>query len=137
MLIKPFIAQNIILYLVFYCMEWVQNQIHYPLPGKNFLLWIYLDIYNILKYNITFNGEGNGNPLQCFCLENPRDGGAWWAAVYGVTQSWTRLKQLSSSSSSAFNLHSWATWYIIPAFTLLLGFFDWCVLLFSLNIDII
>ena len=37
-------------------------------------------------------GEGNGNPLQCSCLENPRDGGAWWAAVYGVTQSQTRLK---------------------------------------------
>ena len=45
-------------------------------------------------------GEGNGNPLQCSCLENPRDGGAWWAAVYGVTQSRTRLKRLSSSSSS-------------------------------------
>ena len=45
-------------------------------------------------------GEGNGNPLQCSCLENPRDGGAWWAAVYGVTQSRTRLKWLSSSSSS-------------------------------------
>ena len=42
-------------------------------------------------------GEGNGNPLQCSCLENPRDGGAWWAAVYGVTQSRTQLKQLSSS----------------------------------------
>ena len=42
-------------------------------------------------------GEGNGNPLQCSCLENPRDRGAWWAAVYGVTQSWTRLKWLSSS----------------------------------------
>ena len=45
-------------------------------------------------------GEGNGNPLQCSCLENPRDGGAWWAAVFGVAQSWTRLKRLSSSSSS-------------------------------------
>ena len=45
-------------------------------------------------------GEGNGNLLQCSCLENPRDGGVWWAAVYGVAQSWTRLKQLSSSSSS-------------------------------------
>ena len=44
-------------------------------------------------------GAGNGNPLQCSCLENPRDGGAWWAAVYGVAQSWTRLKRLSSSSS--------------------------------------
>ena len=45
-------------------------------------------------------GEGNGNPLQWSCLENPRDGGAWWAAIYGVTQSWTRLKRLSRSSSS-------------------------------------
>ena len=41
-------------------------------------------------------GEGNGNLLQCSCLENPRDGGAWWAAVYGVAQSWTRLKRLST-----------------------------------------
>ena len=46
-------------------------------------------------------GEGNGNPLQCSCLENPRDGRAWWAAVYGVAQSWTQLKRLSSSSSSS------------------------------------
>ena len=46
-------------------------------------------------------GEGNDNPLQCSCLENPRDGGAWWAAVYGVTQSRTRLKRLSSTSSNA------------------------------------
>ena len=45
-------------------------------------------------------GEGNGNPLHCSCLENPRDGGAWWAAIYGVAQSQIRLKQLSSSSSS-------------------------------------
>ena len=45
-------------------------------------------------------GEGNDNPLQCSCLENPRDGGAWWAAVCGVTQSQTWLKQLSSSRSS-------------------------------------
>ena len=42
------------------------------------------------------------NPLQCSCLENPRDGGAWWAAVYGVIQSWTRLKRLSSSSSMLY-----------------------------------
>ena len=46
-------------------------------------------------------GEGNGNPPQCSCLENPRDGGAWWAAIYGVAQSRTRLKRLSSSSSSS------------------------------------
>ena len=43
-------------------------------------------------FSLSCTGEGNGNPLQCSCLENPRDGGAWWAAVYGVTQSRTRLK---------------------------------------------
>ena len=51
-------------------------------------------------FSLPCIGEGNGNPLQCSCLENPRDGGAWWAAIYGVAQSQTRLKQLSSSSSS-------------------------------------
>ena len=51
-------------------------------------------------FSLSCIGEGNGNPLQCSCLENPRDGGAWWAVVYGVTQSQTRLKRLSSSSSS-------------------------------------
>ena len=53
-------------------------------------------------FSLSCIGEGNGNPLQCSCLENPRDGGAWWAAVYGVSQSRTRLKRLSSSSSSVF-----------------------------------
>ena len=48
-------------------------------------------------FSLSRVGEGNGNPLQCSCLENPRGGGAWWAAVYGVTQSRTRLKWLSSS----------------------------------------
>ena len=51
-------------------------------------------------FSLSCSGEGNGNPLQCSHQENPRDGGAWWAAVYGVAQSWTRLKRLSSSSSS-------------------------------------
>ena len=51
-------------------------------------------------FSLSCIGEGHGNPFQCSCLENPRDGGAWWAAVYGVTQSRTRLKRLSSSSSS-------------------------------------
>ena len=50
-------------------------------------------------FSLSCIGEGNGNPLQCSCLENPRDGGAWWAAVSGVAQSRTQLKQLSSSSS--------------------------------------
>ena len=51
---------------------------------------------------LSYIGEGNGNPLQCSCLENPRDGGAWWAAVYGVAQSRTRLKWLSSSFSARY-----------------------------------
>ena len=49
--------------------------------------------------SLSCTGEANGNPLQCSCLENPRDGGAWWAAIYGVAQSQTRLKWLSRSSS--------------------------------------
>ena len=52
------------------------------------------------RFSLSRIGEGNGSPLQCSCLENPRDGGAWWAAVSGVTKSQTRLKRLSSSSSS-------------------------------------
>ena len=57
-------------------------------------------------FSLSCIGEGNGNPLQCSCLENPRDGGAWWAAVYEVTQSQTWLKQLSSSSSSSCSMSS-------------------------------
>ena len=53
-----------------------------------------------LHFSLSCIGEGNGNSLQCSCLENPRDGGAWWAAVSGVSQSRTRLKQLSSSSTT-------------------------------------
>ena len=52
------------------------------------------------QFSLSCMGEGNGNPLQCSCQENPRDGGAWWAAVYGITQSRTQLKRFSSSSSS-------------------------------------
>ena len=54
-------------------------------------------------FSLSCTGEGNGNLLQCSCLENPRDGEAWWATVYGVAQSWTQLKPLSSSSSSSSN----------------------------------
>ena len=60
---------------------------------------------NNLKCNCCLSildfGEGNGNPLQCSCLETPRDGGASWAAIYGVAQSRTQLKPVSSSSSSS------------------------------------
>ena len=52
-------------------------------------------------FSLSCIGEGNGNPLQCSCLEHPRDWGAWWAAVYGVAQSRTRLKKFSSSSSNS------------------------------------
>ena len=62
-----------------------------------------LDMTERLHFHVSLSGigEGNGSPLQCSCLENLRDGGAWWAAVYGVAQSRTRLKRLSSSSSSS------------------------------------
>ena len=49
--------------------------------------------------SLSCTGEGNGNPLQCSCLEDPRDGGAWWAAIYGVAQSQTRLNWLSNSNT--------------------------------------
>ena len=64
-----------------------------PYSSKKHLARIYHDLDTVSR-------EGNGTPLQYSCLENPRDGGAWWAAIYGVAQSWTRLKRLSSSSSS-------------------------------------
>ena len=54
----------------------------------------------------VYFGEVNGNPLQCSCLENPRDGGPWWAAVYGVTQSRTRLKRLSSLAAAEYIFYS-------------------------------
>ena len=61
-------------------------------------------------FSLSCIGEGNGNPLQCSCLENPRDRGAWWVAIYGVAKSWTRLKRLNSSSN------------VYPYYTLLIEF---------------
>ena len=57
-------------------------------------------------FSLSGMGEGNGKPVQCSCLENPRDWGAWWAAIYGVAQRQTRLKQLSSSSSSSSSAYT-------------------------------
>ena len=79
-------------------------------------------------FSLSCIGEGNGNPLQRSCLENPRDGGAWWAAIYGVAQSWRRLKRLSSSSSSMNSIFSfllmWTTNEVfIEFFTTLLPFY--------------
>ena len=62
--------------------------------GSNTTEWLHF------HFSLSFIGEENGNLLQCSCLENPRDRGAWWAAVYGVPQSRTRLKRFSSSSSN-------------------------------------
>ena len=56
-------------------------------------------------FSLPSIGEGNGNSLQCSCLENPRDGGAWWAAIYGIAQSRTRLKRLSSISLLPYSKH--------------------------------
>ena len=68
------------------------------------LLWMLVEPDGLER--ISHIGERNGNPLQYSCLENPRDGGAWWAAVYGIAQSRTRLKQLSSSSVQQ-HVRSW------------------------------
>ena len=62
-------------------------------------------------FSLSCIGEGNGNPLQCFCLENPRDGRAWWAAFYGVAQSRTQLKRLSSSSNESVLRIRWPKYW--------------------------
>ena len=71
-------------------------------------------------FSLSCIGEGNGNPLQCSCLENPRDGKACWSALYGVTQSRTRLKQLSSSSSSSLRF-SFCCRLMVESHRLLIG----------------
>ena len=75
-------------------------QNHHQVSGGNLLKFLPLRAFVFERICSHVTGEGNGNPLQCSCLENPRDGGAWWAAAYGVAQSQTRLKRLSSSSSN-------------------------------------
>ena len=78
-------------------------------------------------FSLSCIGEGNGNPLQCSCLENPRDGGAWWAAVYGVTQSRTQLKWLSSSRAWVFFImfrnHYNCLFYALSVYRKLLSIF--------------
>ena len=87
-------------------------------------------------FSLSCIGEGNGNPLQCSCLENPRDREAWWAAVYGVAQSWTRLKRLSSGTSSRITC---GFYFILQAFILNSYFFNEHVLFlyYSLNIRLL
>ena len=76
-------------------------------------------------FSLLCIGEGNGNPLQCSCLENPRDSGAWWAAVCGVAQSWTRLKWLSSSSSGIKTLYSLQVYNIVIVLKFILLIYFW------------
>ena len=81
----------------------IQRHTKHPptqLPVTNCIVIPYSFILYLIIYLQQYIGEGNGNPLQCSCLENPRDGRAWWAVISGVAQSQTRLKRLSSSSSS-------------------------------------
>ena len=66
-------------------------------------------------FSLSCIGEGDGSPLQCSCLENPRDRGAWWAAISGVAQSWTQLKRLSSSSSRKHIIRSLACSVFLPS----------------------
>ena len=76
-----------------------------PNTDEKDIMFVFSEPNALLVYNGHAGniGEGNSTPLQCSCLKNPRDGGAWWAAIYGVTQSQTRLKRLSSSSSKYYN----------------------------------
>ena len=99
-----------------------------------------------LHFHISLSciGEGNGNPPQYSCLENPKDGGAWWAAVYGVAQSRTRLKKLSSSSKGQHRIWNlgdshWmkvADSTLLPSILILLEGLFWlfCALRKDLNI---
>ena len=77
------------------------------------MIWFKLDTTERLPFHfsLSYIGEGNGNPLQCSCLENPKDGGAWWASISAVAQSWTRLKRLYSLTQAAFwtNYSVWGT----------------------------
>ena len=93
----------------------------FPLLHNISLLFIYL------IHSSLYPGEDNGTPLQYSCLENPMDGGAWWAAVYGVAQSRTRLKQLSSSSSSSslYPLTPYPS-FVPPFFPLPFGYHKFC-----------
>ena len=91
-----------------------------------------LDMTERLHFHFSLSciGEGNGSPHQCSCLENPRDGGAWWAAVYGVAQSWTRLKRISSSSSSSNIIKT--DWFLCFLFSFFPFLSIYLLVLFSL-----
>ena len=107
--ITAFFLTCLISFNVFYYifMHFIYMLLWFKINILIYFIFVYLCDTELLKplefLSDKSNGEGNGNPLQCSCLENPRDGGAWWAALYGVAQSRTRLKWLSSNSSSKSN----------------------------------
>ena len=98
------------------------------------LICVSLIISNVEHFSCAnwLSGEGNGNPLQCSCLENPRDRGAWWAAVYGVAQSRTRLKWLSSIGCLYFSIKRNIYLGLLPIFQVacLLFWVIWAVCIF-------
>ena len=91
--------------------KWWHHLPSWPLPSPSPPAFYLSQHQGLFQWAVFFvvtqffeSGEGSGNPLQCSCLENPRNRGAWWAAVYVVAQRWTRLKWLSSSSSKDYIL---------------------------------
>ena len=127
-------------FLFLFSFDWWRRQWHPTpvlLPGKShgrrsLIVWSpwvceESDMTEWLHFHFSLScvGEGNGNPLQCSCLENPRDGGAWWAAVYGVAQSQTWLKRFSSSSSSfdwkCHGICTWGNFFIYKADFIVMG----------------
>ena len=119
---------------IYSCIEWRKKWQPTPvlLPGKShgqrslvgYSPWGCEELDTTERLHFHFSllciGEGNGNPLQCSCLENPRDGGAWWAAIYGVTQGRTQLKRLSSSSSMYCKIHLLFMYVCILKFEILI-----------------
>ena len=93
------------MYIYFFHYDLLQD-IEYSSLCYTVILCLFIHILGTEQLHFDFSlsciGEGNGNPLQCSCLENPRDGGAWWAAVYGVAKSWTRL----SDFTFTFHFHA-------------------------------
>ena len=98
-----------------------------------------LDMTEWLHFHFSLSciREGNGNPLQCSCLENPRDRGAWWAAIYGVAQSRTQLKWLSSRGelSKCFCILAWSLSAILPTAWWFGSFSIWYVFLWGNSVD--
>ena len=110
-----FLTQESSLHLLYcrwilYCWATREAQVSSVGTWNRLLLFIpaYGFVFNYYCLDSYF-GEGNGTPLQYSCLENPMDGGAWWAAVYGVAQSLTQLKQFSGSSSSRLIFRCWVS----------------------------